>query len=194
MSPRILALAVALLCIPPASQALEVEGVHFEPVTRVANTPLQLNGAGLRGRSMLKAYVVALYLGAPADSLDSAMAAAGAKRIEVVPLLELSASLFNDPLVKGMKKNMPPAEFEAMQPRIRTFSDNILAIGDLKKGSRIALEWLPGRGTRITIDGHESGETVEGEDFFRSLLSIWLGARPTQEDLKEHLLAGKATR
>jgi hypothetical protein len=81
-----------------------------------------------------------------------------------------------------------------MRPRIRTFSDNILAIGDLKKGSRIALEWLPGRGTRITIDGHESGETVEGEDFFRSLLSIWLGARPTQEDLKEHLLAGKATR
>ncbi|MCP2936238.1 chalcone isomerase family protein, partial [Salmonella enterica subsp. enterica serovar Typhimurium] len=98
---------------------------------------------------------VALYLGAPADSLDAAMAAAGPKRIEIVPLMSFSATQFTEPLVKGMKKNLPPAEFEAMQPRIRAFVDALRAVQEVKKGSRIGLEWLPGRGTRAVIDGKE---------------------------------------
>ncbi|MFX5374153.1 chalcone isomerase family protein, partial [Acinetobacter baumannii] len=81
-----------------------------------------------------------------------------------VPLMSFSATQFTEPLVKGMKKNLPPAEFEAMQPRIRAFVDDLMAVQEVKKGSRIGLEWLPGRGTRAVIDGKEVSKTVEGDD------------------------------
>jgi hypothetical protein len=31
---------------------------------------------------------------------------------------------------------------------------------------------------------------IEGEDFYRALLRIWLGDRPVQDDLKKSLLGG----
>jgi len=31
-------------------------------------------------------------------------------------------------------------------------------------------------------------ELIEGEDFYRALLRIWLGDKPVQEDLKKALL------
>lgn len=190
---RLFSLVAALLAAPLACAA-EIEGVRLEPGVRVGDTALQLNGAGVRSRFVIKAYVIGLYLGAPADSLEAAMAAPGAKRIEIVPLMSFSAEQFTEPLVKGMKKNLPPAEFEAMQPRIRAFVDDLTAVKEVRKSSRIALEWLPGRGTRALIDGQEVSRAVDGDDFYRALLAIWIGGRPTQDDLKPQLLAGKAAR
>lgn len=190
---RLFALVAALLATPLATAA-EIEGVRLEAATRLGDTSLQLNGAGVRSRFIIKAYVIGLYLGAHADTLDGAMAAPGPKRIEIVPLMGFSAEQFTEPLVKGMKKNLPPAEFEAMQPRIRAFVDDLTAVKEVRKGSRIALEWLPGRGSRATMDGQEISHIVEGEDFYRALLAIWVGGKPTQDDLKLQLLAGKAAR
>lgn len=190
---RLFALVAALLATPLATAA-EIEGVRLEAATRLGDTSLQLNGAGVRSRFIIKAYVIGLYLGAHADTLDGAMAAPGPKRIEIVPLMGFSAEQFTEPLVKGMKKNLPPAEFEAMQPRIRAFVDDLTAVKEVRKGSRIALEWLPGRGSRATMDGQEISRIVEGEDFYRALLAIWVGGKPTQDDLKLQLLAGKAAR
>lgn len=190
MTLRALLLASMLACAAVA-QAAATEEPRFEPTVRVADSALQLNGYGVRTRFIIKAYTIALYLGGKADSLDAAMALAGPKRIEIVPLMGFSATQFTEPLVKGMKKNLPPAEFDAMQPRIRAFVDDLAAVQEVKKGNRIALEWLPGRGTRATIDGGEVSRLVEGEDFYRALLAIWIGVKPTQDDLKQLLLGAK---
>jgi hypothetical protein len=190
MPLRTIALTILLLCASLASHAVDVEGVRFEPSARVANTSLKLNGAGVRGRSFIKAYAIGLYLGRPGDTLDDAMAAPGSKRIEIIPLLDLPAAQFNKPLVKGLKKNLPPDEFQAMQPRIQAFSNDLLSLEEVRKGSRVALDWIPGRGTRIMVDGKETGTAVPGEDFYRGLLAIWIGPKPTQDDLKTLLLGG----
>jgi hypothetical protein len=190
MTLRTIALTLLLLCAPLASQAAELEGMRFEPSARVADVSLKLNGAGVRGRSFIKAYAIGLYLGHPGGTLDDAMAAPGAKRIEIVPLLDLPAAQFNKPLVRGLKKNLPADEFEAMQPRIQAFSNDLLALQEVRKGSRVALDWIPGRGTRIMVDGTETGTAIPGEDFYRGLLAIWIGPKPTQDDLKTLLLGG----
>jgi hypothetical protein len=54
----------------------------------------------------------------------------------------------------------------------------------------IALDWVPGAGTQVTIDGKAEGKPIEGEDFYRALLRIWLGDKPVQDDLKKALLGG----
>jgi hypothetical protein len=184
-------LTAFLVLAPAPCHAAETDEVRFEPVSRVSGAALQLNGAGIRSRHSIRAYAIGLYLGATADSLDSAMAVPGAKRIEIVPLLTLPATLFSRPLVRGFKKNLPQDEFEAMQPRINAFTEQVLAIEEVKLGSRLAMEWIPGKGTRILVDGRQSGAAIQGEDFFRGLLAIWIGPRPTQDDLKAQLLAGK---
>jgi len=40
------------------------------------------------------------------------------------------------------------------------------------------------------VDGKPAGAPIQGEDFYRALLRIWLGERPVQEDLKQALLGG----
>lgn len=183
-------LSLPLFVLTMACHAVEVEGVRYEPTIRVADADLTLNGQGVRTRFIIKAYTIALYLPGPADSLDAAANGKGPKRIEIVPLMGFSADQFTGPLVKGMKKNLPAPDFEAMQPRIQAFVADLSKIQEVRKGSRISLEWQPGTGTRATVDGREVSRPVEGEDFYRALLSIWIGNRPTQDDLKQHLLAG----
>jgi hypothetical protein len=55
----------------------------------------------------------------------------------------------------------------------------------------VHLDWLPESGTRLTFNGVAKGSDIPGEDFYRALLKIWIGDKPAQDDLKEHLL-GKA--
>jgi hypothetical protein len=59
-----------------------------------------------------------------------------------------------------------------------------------KQGDLIALDWLPGTGTRIVLNGEPRGKIIAGEDFYRALLRIWLGEDPAQESLKRALLGG----
>lgn len=193
MPSRVLALVMASVLLSASLYAAEPAMHRFEPMTRVADAPLTLNGEGIRSLYSLKAYAIGLYLGAPADSLDSAMAVPGAKRIEIVSMVDVPAEHFNKPLIRGIRKNLPRNQYEAMQPRIKAFSEQVLAIGSVKSGSRLALDWIPGRGTRIVVDGQPSATLIEGEDFFRGLLAVWIGPVPTQDDLKVRLLAGRPT-
>jgi hypothetical protein len=61
---------------------------------------------------------------------------------------------------------------------------------EAKKGMAITLDWLPGTGTQMTVNGKPGGAPIAGEDFYRALLRIWLGPRPVQDDLKKALLGG----
>lgn len=58
---------------------------------------------------------------------------------------------------------------------------------DVREGDEIILDYTPGQGTRVSIAGKDLG-TIDGADFNRALLSIWLGANPVDEDLREALL------
>ncbi len=56
-----------------------------------------------------------------------------------------------------------------------------------RQGDVIRLDYLPGRGTTVTIN-NESRGSIEGEDFMRAWLRIWLGAHPADSGLKKGLL------
>ena len=58
---------------------------------------------------------------------------------------------------------------------------------DAHKGDQIWLDYLPGKGTRVSINGKTAG-TVPGDDFYPSLLRVWLGESPVTSDLKKAML------
>ncbi|MCZ7653337.1 MAG: chalcone isomerase family protein [Rhodocyclaceae bacterium] len=66
-------------------------------------------------------------------------------------------------------------------------------IDEIKAGTSIVFDWIPEKGTLLTIGGQMKGKEIAGEDFFAGLLKVWLGEDPAQDDLKQALL-GKSSR
>ena len=183
-----LLLIFALLSATLAQAAVEVAGVKFDDKARLGNTELALNGAGLRSRFIIKVYAVGLYLPQKAASVAEALALKGPARLHVVALRELPAEDFANALVEGIHRNHTDAENEQMKPRVEEFKGIILAQKPATKGTVLTLDWLPESGTRLSIDGKAQGQDIAGDDFYRALLKIWLGAKPAQDDLKYALL------
>ena len=58
-----------------------------------------------------------------------------------------------------------------------------------KSGDTILLDYVPGTGTRVLINGESKG-MIPGEEFNRALLRIWLGDQPADAALKKAMLGG----
>ena len=170
-----------------AVQAAEVAGVKLEDKASVAGTELALKGAGLRKRLVFQVYAIGLYV---ADRKADPIAQGGAKRVAIHMLRNVDADEFAKALVDGMRPNHDEATMKGLEPRIAQLNAIMAGIKEAKKGMAIALDWIPGSGTQVTIDGRAAGKPIEGEDFYRALLRIWLGDKPVQDDLKKALLGG----
>jgi hypothetical protein len=114
----------------------------------------------------------------------------GAKRIAIHMLRDVDADTFTQALVDGIRPNHDEATMKALEPRIAQLSATMAQMQEAKKGMAITLDWLPGTGTQMTVDGRNTGAPIAGEDFYRALLRIWLGPKPVQDDLKKALLGG----
>jgi Chalcone isomerase-like len=184
-------LALLLGCFCISAHSAEVAGVRLEDRDRVANADLALNGAGLRKRAFFQVYAIGLYLPEKKAVAAEAVAATGPKRVAIHMLRDVDADQFTDALMDGMKDNHSEAEMKALDPRVKQLAAILVEMKEAKKGMRITLDWIPGSGTQVTVDGKSAGVPVPGEDFYRALLRIWLGDNPVQADLKKALLGEK---
>ena len=182
---RVLALAL-LAC---TAQAAELEGVQLEDHVQVDGQALQLNGMALRTRVFFKVYVAGLYLPQKATTAPGAIDGPGAKRIVLVMLRDASADQFCESVQTGLELNHGDEDLERLKPRAEALYAKIRAVGEAHKGMRIVLDYLDStHATLLYIDGAPQGDPIEGREFFRGLLRIWLGERPAQADLKRLLL------
>ncbi|MGA8006615.1 MAG: chalcone isomerase family protein [Burkholderiales bacterium] len=187
---RLLLAVVALAAALPAAAA-EVAGVKFADQIEAGGKQLVLNGAGLRRKFIFKVYAMALYV--PARTADAAAAidARGPKRVEIAMLRDVDAKTFSDALREGIEANHSEAEVKAIEPQIGQLEAVMQRVGTAKEGMRIMLDWAPGTGTQVSIDGAPADAPIPGEDFYRALLRIWLGPHAVQSDLKRALLGTK---
>jgi hypothetical protein len=179
-------LGLFLVSVHPA----EVAGVKLEEKEKVANSDLTLNGAGLRKRAFFQVYAIGLYLPEKKAGAAEAVAATGAKRVAIHMLRDVDADQFTGALMDGMKDNHSEAEMKALEPRAKQLAAIMAEMKEAKKGMRITLDWMPA-GTQVTVEGKPAGAPIPGEDFYRALLTIWLGDNPVQADLKKALLGEK---
>jgi hypothetical protein len=190
---NIMKLVAALLCglWMGAAMAVQVEGVDVaEELPAAEGQPaLVLNGAGVRKKFVVKVYVGALYL--PAKQQDAeAIIAAGARRMAMYVLRdELTAEQLISALNEGLAANHTPEEMKALDARVQEFNAVMQAVGNVKKGGVIAIDFVPGTGVRVAVNGEGKG-TVAGEEFSRALIKVWLGKHPVDAGLKVKLLGG----
>ncbi|MDH3318146.1 MAG: chalcone isomerase family protein [Betaproteobacteria bacterium] len=185
MATRVLLLLFLVFALP--LQAAEVGGVKFDERVRVADSELALTGAGLRQRFIFDVYAMALYV---RDANADLVMQPGAKRIAIHMLRNVDADTFAKALVDGMRPNHDEQTMKALEPRIAELNAVMAQMQEAKKGMAITLDWLPGTGTQMTVDGKAAGAPIAGEDFYQALLRVWLGPKPVQDDLKKKLLGG----
>lgn len=185
VAPAVIAL---LVTAAPARADTEVAGVRFGDQTRLGNSQLVLNGAGLRTRVFFKVYALGLYLPEKKTTAEAIINAHGPKRIHIVTLRDLSAEQLSDALVSAFEKNHGEAELAPLKARLDEFRATMLGLGNAAANSTVLLDFIPGSGTRLQFNGTPRGKDIPGDDFYRGLLKIWLGQEPAQEDLKQALI------
>jgi Chalcone isomerase-like len=186
MASRLLLLA---LLLPLSVPAAEVAGVRIDDKAQVGNSEVVLNGAGLRTRLFFQVYAIGLYLPQKGSTPAAILAQPGPKRVAIHMLRDVGADTFTEALADGIRANHSEAEAKALEPRIKELAALMAEIKEAKKGMAIMLDWT-GAGTQLLVQGKPAGRSIEGEDFYRALLRIWLGDKPVQDDLKKALLGG----
>jgi Chalcone isomerase-like len=152
---------------------------------------LVLNGAGVRHKFMtVQVYVGALYLSARKKSAEEVLADAGPKRVSMHILIEeLTAKELIASLNDAIAANHIPAEIALIENRLRGLNRMMSSIGVLKRGGVVHIDFMPGNGTRITVNGDER-LLIPGDDFYTALLRVWIGPKPLDGRLRDAMLGG----
>lgn len=179
--------AMLLMGVAMQASALELGGVKFEDRVQVGGAPLVLNGAGIRSAVFWDVYAAGLYLAGKENTSRAVMDDQGAKRLELYVMKENDTQHFIDSLRKGIGKNYSEQQAAAFNERLDALGKLFAGVDKLKKAAAIDLDWVPGDGTHVSLDGKELGR-IEGADFYQALLSIWIGDNPARDKLKQELL------
>ena len=166
----------------------ECVGVAFPDQVQSEGGALTLNGLGLRQATILKVdvYVAALYLTQTSSDADAILESNAAKELALQFVRDVGRDDLNEAWDVGFESNAK-SQLPALEERIEAFKGFMT---DVTTGQRLRFLYSPGAGTQVEVDGTVKG-TIAGDDFARALLSIWLGSRPPNADLKAGLLGGK---
>ena len=168
--------------------AAKVAGVELDETARLSARGLQvaLNGAGIRKKFVFEVYVGALYLQKKLTTVDAILNDTGAKRVLMHFLhKKVRREKLVNGWIDGFNKNSK-TDIGKLQRRLDDFNK---LFTDVKKGDVILLDYLPGKGTRVTINGSAKG-AIPGADFNKALLKVWLGPKPADAKLKKAMLGG----
>ncbi len=170
------------------AQPVDVAGVKYAPTVQLAGSNLVLNGAGLRTKFVVKVYTAGLYLSSKVGTPEAVLAAPGPKRIQVVMLREIDANELGRLFTRGMQDNAPKEEFSKSISGTLRMAEIFSAQKRLKVGDSFSIDWVPGTGTSVVVNGKAAGEPIKEPEFFTALMRIWLGPNPADGNLKELLL------
>jgi hypothetical protein len=168
-----------------------VGGVTYENEAVVAKTKLHLNGAGVRYKAIFKVYTAGLYMTAKATTPEAVLAVPGPKRMHIVMLRDINASELGKLFTRGMEDNAPREEFSKSVSGTLKMSELFFNKKKLSAGEYFFVDYTPGVGTVILINGQPATDPIKEPEFFTALLKIWLGQSPADGPLKDALL-GKA--
>ena len=186
MERRIFPIAaiLALLALPVQAAALTLEGIAVPERLEFGDVALTLNGAGVRKKMFIKAYVACLYLTAPSEDPEYVLAA---EEPQTITLHIISGLVTSARMAKAAARDMRKVygPLESIQPQVDLFMD--LFEEEVNKGDVFKLIYLPGTGTRVVKNERELA-VIPGLSFKKALFGIWLSKKnPAVDNLREDM-------
>ncbi|MEN9743155.1 MAG: hypothetical protein RLZZ65_960 [Bacteroidota bacterium] len=165
------------------AQTKKIHGVNFYTELKLGDENLVLNGAGLREKYWMDLYVAALYL--PKKSNEAGKIIYNDQEM-AIHIKIISSSVTRERFIESVNEGFAnsthgKATKEEIKKFVGFFSEPI------SEGDKINLDYIPGKGVRVTKNGTVKG-TIPGLEFKKALFAIWLGTPPVQESLKNEML------
>ena len=185
------ALMFACVALWAPVHAVEIEGVKIDDKVTLTKggAELVLNGAGVRHKfGFMKVYIGSLYLTQKKTENEAIFADPGPRRITMHILAsEVTAQELIASMNHALAANLVPHELALLEKRIRDLNAMMSSLKVINTGGVIQLDYIPGVGTRVTVNGADK-LTIPGDDFFRALLHIWIGDKPVDGRLRDAML------
>ncbi len=161
-------------------------GFAKETVTLEDGSQVELKGIGLAQELRNDIYIGALYAPAGYESMDLIQESTTPKRISVRYIADnYSYRNVSRHFKERIAMNSAREVWQPLTREIVTFSrlfnQNIVA------GDEIILDFIPGKGTLIYLNGLLF-ETFENPQFFNLFLNAWIGSVPPTKAFKEGIL------
>ena len=188
LATRRFACAALLLLASFGATAARIDEFNFDDQARLAGTELVLNGVGLRSVAWLKGFAAGLYLREKATAPAGALSQTGPKRLQMKMILDVETKEFIKAFDKSLNRNNTESERAALKDRVGQFNRILEQIGVIRKGDVVNLDFIPGKGLILSVNGMPRGRPVAGEDLYASLLKVFIGDRPVDKKLKAGLL------
>lgn len=186
---RAIFLLVTTNLIISNASAYEVADINLsEVVPATAERPeLHLNGASLRELYLLiETYVGALYLEKPSSDPQEILNSQTHKRMVFhVMMKKVGARRIANALQEALVMNITKEEHKALGDEIQQMLSYF--DGKMHRGEESYFDYIPSVGTRVTVNNEVKG-IIPGQDFYRALLSIWIGENPVGRTFKEDIL------
>jgi len=178
--------AAALLLLAAPASARECEDVKMPDSVTVGETKLVLNGMGVREATVfnVNVYVAGLYVEKKSPTAADHLSATGPRRLVLHFVRDVDKSDIAEAYNESFQKLGKAGTFKAEIAKLIGY------MPEAKDGAVWTFTYEPGKGLEIKIGGTVKG-TIEGEEFFKTFLGIWLGPKPPNSGLKVGLLGGK---
>lgn len=177
---------------PSGAGVTETSGIKFDnELTTARGAKLVLNGAGTRYKFVVKVYAAGLYVPARVSKLEDVVDTSKPRLFKVVMLRDIDGNELGKLFTDGMQKNSSRDEFMKAIPGTIRMGEIFAERKKLSSGDNFTIDWVPGTGSVIAVNGKVIGEPIKEPEFFSSLMKIWMGKSPADANLKEVLLGGK---
>jgi hypothetical protein len=180
-------MGLALASVGGNAYGRECKGIEFLDHVRVDGSELTLNGLGVRKATLFKVsvYVAALYVAKPANDANAILTASEPLELTLHFVRNVDAGDLTNAWREGFARN-PSVPLSALAERIAKLN---AWMTDVHTGQTMTFIRKPGAGIQVDVNGTVKG-TIEGDDFAKVFLSIWLGPTPPNPELKSGLLGG----
>ncbi len=185
MFKKLLLLCSVVLILTSVGYAKEVGGINMPDTLAAGTDTLILNGAGIRTKFFIKAYVTGLYLKKKNSDANAILNADEpmAVRIHIISKL-ITSDKMKDATMEGFQNstngNIAPYK-DKIDTFISVFADNI-KINDVYD-----LVYTPAEGTQV-YKNKQLKTTPKGREFKKVLFGRWLGIKPADKALKSQML------
>jgi hypothetical protein len=185
MKKAILGICAFIIYATAISQ-VTISGVTLPAKLEFNNKTLKLNGGGLREKLWIDLYVGGLYL---PEKMNDAKRIIAANQMQAIRLVIVSSLISSEKMEEAVEEgfeNSTNGNTKPLRDKIDKFK-SFFSKEPIKKNDIFDIVYIPGKGT-IVYKNNKIVGIVEGFEFKKALLAIWLGDKPADDDLKEGLL------
>ncbi len=194
MALRTVARAVlSAVALTAQAASTDLYGVVFPNQLQLAGSKLELHGAGVRWKFVVKVYAAGLYLvGAKADTVQAVPAAPGPGQLSLAMLRTVGSDQLSQPFMRGIGRNLKSSEALRLTQTLLQTTQELAEFRQFKAVDMLTVDNDPKQGANFRASGRQVHGTVAGSEVLNAAMQIWRGRDPADLQLKDALL-GKQT-